>query len=360
MNTQINFVKEYGSEFDWESNNNFLVDGFKNNDFMDSELFRSGRDALKAIAKKYRNKYNRILFPALCCESMVTPFELYGYEVLFYKLHPNLTADLEDILLKLNSNTLFLYMNYFGNILLSDRELNLVKDKYENILMIEDRTHDFFDSRVNNFSPHFSVCSIRKWIAIPDGGILYTFNNSEKFEGIEDAYFSNTRLIALKNKSNYLKNGDKNLKKIFREQFNNANKYIENSREVVKISSESYNLLKKIDFSKMKYKRKKNTMIMFNLLKRVSNMKILLKEGECCSLYFPILVEKRDTIQKLLSSKDIYCPVIWPLPKQANGVCKVSNYISENMLALPCDHRYDKDDIEYICNVVKQILENEL
>ncbi|MNI24204.1 hypothetical protein D3C73_778160 [compost metagenome] len=70
-------------------------------------------------------------------------------------------------------------------------------------------------------------------------------------------------------------------------------------------------------------------------------------------------MENRDAIQRDLADKTIYCPVIWPLPKRALGICEVSDYISKNMLALPCDQRYRKSDIEHICNVLGQLLEIE-
>ena len=66
----------------------------------------------------------------------------------------------------------------------------------------------------------------------------------------------------------------------------------------------------------------------------------------------PILVENRDEVQKLLAKKGVYAPVLWPIDERARFVCKNSAYISDHMLSLPIDQRYDWDDMEDIAKIV--------
>lgn len=56
------------------------------------------------------------------------------------------------------------------------------------------------------------------------------------------------------------------------------------------------------------------------------------------------------------TAKNIYCPVIWPIPQEAKNVCAVSEYTAENMLALPCDQRYDAKDMKYIAKTLIELL----
>ena len=82
---------EYGSEFDWKSNDALFSDtpqGFVQDDW---QLYRSGRDAMKAAARIIGGR--RVLLPTLCCESMILPFSANGYDVDFYRLNPDLTGD---------------------------------------------------------------------------------------------------------------------------------------------------------------------------------------------------------------------------------------------------------------------------
>ena len=81
----IRKVTEYGSEFDWASSADYWEDDF-NSHYIKSKSayrFRSGRDALKAVAQHYNKTHNTVLLPVLCCESMVTPFSMNGYEISF-------------------------------------------------------------------------------------------------------------------------------------------------------------------------------------------------------------------------------------------------------------------------------------
>ena len=65
MNTKVH---EWGSEFDWDSNLEFINN--QSQFFLkDTDFFQSGRDCLKAIAIRHKSLYKRILLPALCCES---------------------------------------------------------------------------------------------------------------------------------------------------------------------------------------------------------------------------------------------------------------------------------------------------
>ena len=354
---EVQNISEYGSEFDWESNNNFIQSGIKNNFLDHGEYFRSGRDALRAIAVNYNCKYNKVLMPALSCESMVTPFELNGYEISFFKLNEDLTANFEDIITKLQTGTIFLYMNYFGIPSLNDQKLSTIKNSHKNIILIEDRTHDFLFSRTSTFIPDFTVTSIRKWLAIPDGGVLYSHINNDYFPKVEDSYFSEIRNRALKNKSAYLKSGNVDCKKEFRDQLLVASNYLDISNNIVKISQTSFDLLQKIDFKKIATYRNKNIQVLSQQLKGYRKAKNLLGNSEQAVLYYPVLVENRDEIQSKLAKQNIYCPVIWPLPKSAIGVCEVSEYISKSILALPCDQRYNESDMEYICSLLKQVLE---
>jgi len=352
-------IPEYGSEFDWDSNNAYINDELKQSYFQGAKYFRSGRDSLKAIALKYKGKYRQLLLPALCCPSMAASFEMNGYDTSYFKLNQDISADFEDLLSKIQKNTILLYMNYFGIPSLTDSHLIHIREQYQDIIIIEDRTHDIFIDRSKQFIPDYTICSIRKWLAIPDGGILYSRFKQTDFPRIKDAYFGDTRKDALLIKSEYIKSGDINLKTLYRNKLSTANGYLDINKDVADISDESGKLLKNIDFEKISQRRCENIQVMSEMIKEISSMKSILTDTNQSALYYPILIENRDIIQQKLAVKNIYCPVIWPLPKMAEGVCELSDYIASHMLALPCDQRYNIDDIEHIITVLKELLRNE-
>jgi len=349
-------MREIGSEYDLESNNNYIELDINQSFFKKAELFRSGRDALKAIAFRYKSLYNRIVLPALCCESMVTPFIRNGYDVVFFKLNPDISANAEDILSRLQHKDIFLYMNYFGVQSLSDEVLQQIKKIFPKTIMIEDKTHDILSPRCNEFIPDYMVCSIRKWLAISDGGVLYTQGDTGYICKEYDPFFSDIRTNALRNKSDYLKSQNMNLKDLFRSQFEEANEYLDKDKSIVGMSSKSYELLKRINFSKIAEVRFENIRILCQELKDIDQIKKIHSiNANKIALYYPIIVDSRNDVQQELANNGIYCPVIWPLPKKAVGICEVSDYISSNMLALPCDQRYVAIDMVHISTILKRI-----
>ena len=131
---------EYGSEFHWGANAPYLREadtGFVQPDW---RLMRSGRDALKALAKLAGR--TRVLLPALCCESMLVPFRLAGYEIVLYRLTEELRADEADVSEKLRDGDLLLTMPYFGIRPFRDAFLQSLRESGRGILIAEDRTQD--------------------------------------------------------------------------------------------------------------------------------------------------------------------------------------------------------------------------
>ena len=71
------------------------------------------------------------------------------------------------------------------------------------------------------------------------------------------------------------------------------------------------------------------------------------------ALYLPILLEDRDRVQRAMAEEKIYCPVIWPEPEAAAGVCPVSHAVTKHMLALPCDQRYGEPDMDFFADALR-------
>lgn len=351
---------EYGSEFDWESNEEYIAINKRRLDCKKTHYFRSGRDAFNCIAQKYKRDYKTVLMPALCCESMVAPFERNGYEILYYRLNEDISANVEDIFSKLKKDTIFVYLNYFGIQALTDFNLKKIKGISNKIVVIEDRTQDILISRQKTegvFIPDYTIFSIRKWIAIPDGGILYSHFTNEIFNKEKDLYFSTIRKRALKKKSYYLSSNNKKIKEEYRFELQEANNYLDKDIKTVEMNDDSYELLRKINFNKINNSRMKNVCYLLEHIRNIQGVKSICNSNKQSNLYYPILVKDRDRIQNNLAKKNIYCPVIWPIPKGAKGICEVSEYIANHILALPCDQRYKEEDMDYICNVLKSLME---
>lgn len=350
-------IKEYGYEYDavvekdiYEQTKGVSADEM----FWDAICLRSGRDALKAIAREFSP--TTVLIPALSCESMISPFELYGHKVCFYRLNSDYEIDKQDLESKIpKKEALFLYMNYFGVESISDEALRNLQEKYKNLYFIEDRTHDLLTERSSTFVPDFTLASLRKWINIPDGGLLWTKKplKSNLFE--ENLTFSQTRLKAEKMRNEFFRSGDIALKKEYRKIFSSVSKLLDDGMVPVKMSKYSLEIIKATDWSKIKNVRKQNAQELIDALNSLPVGLIQSRSG-LSDLYVAFTTNNRDEIQTKLSSKGIYNTIIWPLSKEQIEICDVAAATHNTMLAAPCDQRYTVSDMKFIGDEIARVL----
>ena len=345
---------EYGSEFDWRSNDALISDEPQSFVRDDWQLFRSGRDALKSAARIIGGR--KVLLPALCCESMILPFSANGYDVEFYGMNPNLTGDEADVRAKLADGTVLLYMRYFGIKPFTDEFLLLLRDA--GIVLVEDRTHDVIVPRsAEGFTPDAVLASLRKWAALPEGGMLRTAMG--KCAADPDARFGDTRREVMEMKARYLETWEPELKKGFLDKLHGAERLLDESGEPCGMSAEYEALLRHIDFTALLAKRRANIARLYAKLAALDGTRLRFLSGhpEESTLYFPVYLENRGEVQRAMAQRGVYCPVIWPEPEAAHGVCEVSRYVTEHMLALPCDQRYTPEDMDFIADTLIEALE---
>ena len=348
-------MREYGSEHHWQSRRGF--EGVtRRREIYAWRFYRSGRDALKQVARIHRGA--TVLLPALCCESMILPFTFNGCPVRFYKLKPDLTGDEADVLSKAAPGTVLLYMPYFD--IQPFTTDFLARLRQSGVILLEDRTQDIIVGRPAPFLPDYTVASIRKWAALPEGGILKT--DRSLLPAGADGRFGALRRQAMEEKGLYLENGDAGLKQDFLEKFHEADALLDESGEPVAMSMENRAYLENIDFAKVLSARRRNAAVLEQALADLAaagKLRPLCKSETTAGLYCPILLENRDAVQQAMARQSIYCPVIWPIPAQAKGICETCEATAAHILALPCDQRYTEQDMAYIAETLKAIVTGE-
>lgn len=348
---------EYGGElFSLDSNRPFEKTDL-NEIPSDWQLYRSGRDGLMAFARLAGRK--RVLMPALCCSSMVLPFRKNGWEVVFYRLRPDLSADESDVSGKLRDGDVLLYMRYFGIRPFSDAFLEALRGSGRDILFLEDRTHDIWVRRAENgFQPDAAAASLRKWAALPEGGMLKTSLGT--YPAGTDKRYGSLRFDAMEGKSRYLETGNAALNLDAREKYSRAEQLLDESAESVRMAPQYEALLRGLDFTAILEARRRNLRRLLEKLApliEIGTVRLMTQTPENSGLYLPILIENRDGVQRELIRRRIYCPAaIWPEPTEAAGICPVSHYVTEHMLSVLCDQRYDEADMDYLADNLIDIL----
>lgn len=345
-------MREYGSEHHWQSRTAYIT-GSGGLEPEDWSFYRSGRDAMKQIAAA--NRGAKALLPALCCESMILPFEKNGCKVEFYKLRPDLTGDGEDVLHKLGPGCILLYMTYFD--VRPFDEAFLERLRVRGVFLLEDRTQDIIVPRGESFRPDATVASLRKWAAMPEGGLLKTELSLPEAEA--DSRFARLRREAMEEKGEYLEKGIPEIKTDFLKKLHEADELLDESGRAAAMAGENRAYVAELDFEKILSCRRKNCAILRRELREVQEagkLRFMGSGEDTAGLYLGVLLEKRDAVQKFMAENSVYCPVIWPVPEQAVGVCENCEYIAGHMLALPCDQRYGQEDMEHIAAVLKAAL----
>lgn len=353
-------IKEYGYEYDAAVDDALLKrteNRFAPHDAEDALLLRSGRDALKVVAREYAHLV--VLMPALACESMVQPFEQYGHTVKFYRLTQEYMIDVADVdrlAAQEHGPLLFVFMDYFGCQAADDAVLENLRSRWPNMAFLEDRTHDLIQSSQRRFCADYVVASLRKWLNVPDGGMLWSRAPLKNDALDYEKDFFRQRLYAQNLRHTFLQTGDIRLKEEYRSIFSHVSDIMDQSHVPVAMSAYSYEMACNAQWEKIRNTRRSNAEALLRILKDCSKLKLIQPQAGCSDLYVAFLVDDRDRIQRELSSLGIFCTIIWPLSEQQEAVCPVARDTCRRMMAAPCDQRYGIEDMEYIGKEIVRII----
>ena len=359
--------REIGSFF-WEyqlNNSNKNIDIF-NKLGTDKLLLSSGRDSLKLFIKEVGvNK--KIILPGFTCESVVKPFIDKGYEIYFYNINSNLEIDNTLFFKKIKEikPDVILVHSYFGFNTLKNIKDSLLKLKKESeVIILEDITHCMY-SNFNFINSDYTVASLRKWFAVPEGGLIAKREGelNKNFISKESSVIYDELIDVYKIKESYMENGKIELKNDFLSRFNKCELSFNEDKEVRYMYSKAIDIYNNTDIKKLSKKRIKNYLYLLENLKEIEGIEILFENlgQDIVPLYFPIYIKenKREKFRKKMAENNIYCPIIWPISDYVKDkIDEETLKIYDEILCIPCDQRYDREEIEKILKTIKSIMKN--
>jgi dTDP-4-amino-4,6-dideoxygalactose transaminase len=318
---------------------------------------RTGREALLYASCNCKPREAAvILCPAYSCWSMIAPFEFSGWEVVYYRLNPDLTIDEEYLakLLQTSRPDAILTMNFYGSAS-TIGAVAMAKLFNEKITVIEDFSHcTFCMDRIYNEQVDYYVTSIRKSIGVCDGALVLSKKPTNKhYIGLESSDFGNLRLVAQQSKGRYAFTKSLDQKDAFLAELRRGEEMIDQLDGIHPISAISMKMLETVNGEEIAFARRVNMKHLWGELQwQVRSVPRIEKSFLGAPFSLPILVENRDDVQRRLAKKGVYAPVLWPINQMARAVCENSAFVSDHMLSLPIDQRYDWDDMEDIAKIV--------
>ena len=321
----------------------------------------SGRSAITTAVRHFGLEGCKVFVPAFSCHSITDAFLACNCKVTYYPVNRNLTADETELfrLMEDHKPSILYICPLFGfdTSFSLRRRYKEIQDK--GIRIIEDVTH----SLLSGFSfteADIVVCSLRKWLEIPDGGFVWGLKDFN----VEDYYFTHQEqseivdnfVKASKLKLDYLRKKDDTLKQIFLPLFYKNNEVFDDASISCRMSSFSYKILSQADFKQIVERRRANYDYLLNHIdNNLVEMVFASLPTDVVPLYMPVYVHDglRAKLQQTLINERLYCPVIWPTPSQVMAQCPLESIRPfGDLLSLVLDQRYDYQVMERLAHCI--------
>jgi hypothetical protein len=272
--------------------------------------------------------------PSYACASIHDPLKAQNIATAFYEIDESLEpVELPTLM----PGEFFLYINYFG---LKRKYIRDLFKIYGDKLII-DNTHDFF---ARGFQGNYSFNSARKFFGVPDGAFLY----GDKCQGDKSnlARFSQSDSTpnALRLAEDY-------------EAAYIAYQTYEKSLncEVSLISVESEQILKAIDYDQVRKIRLANFQFMHDILGKQNTFRID-QTQDFDPFCYPFLPRTGIDI-KFFHQRKFFVPSLWrDVIDRELKASVFETRLCNDLLPFPIDHRYSKDDLGQIVELVLKLL----
>jgi dTDP-4-amino-4,6-dideoxygalactose transaminase len=323
------------------------------NEFQNKIYFDSGRSALKYIARSIP-KDGITLLPEFICESVIDCFD--RRRIRFYKIEPDFTIDMENIKAQVTPDVKVIFlMHYFGMVQPSDKLDALKRTAQEQgIIIIEDATHSIFSKK--RTIGDYVISSIRKWMPLPKGGVLYTADNVLGIEMEKSdlpVSTENERVAAMILKDLFLKDFlDCNAE--YRKMFADCENALDKQKEIYRISDLSGFMISCTDIGEIALRRKRNYQFLEEQMACHDISPACSLKPDDCPLVFPIRIRQRNMFRKYLMDHKIYCAVHWPFDGMMEETRTFAAENAASLISLPIDQRYGEDEMRYMVKVISE------
>ncbi|MDV2991074.1 MAG: hypothetical protein N4J56_000728 [Chroococcidiopsis sp. SAG 2025] len=341
---------EIGSEFDWSE---LVLLQSTSHELLPNryELFSTGTAALLSLSnviQKTQTERLRLHVPSFYCMEVVAKlervFDICWYQDLPTESRPNFSS------LNPSSGDLVLAVNTFGI-----REAKVWQDwlvQQNDIILIEDHSHDPFSLWAQQSIAHYAMASLRKTLPIPDGAIIWspramqlpTASSSESLGAYK-------RLTAMLLKKAYL-SGINISKDVYRRLDVESQVELGNETHCA-ISTFTSTILSHLNIAKFRQQREANIRQFIDLIPAtVSGWMPLFTSWSAGAVPFNIIIvckdrEMRDALRNYSIEHQIFPAIHWQQPKKqisSNDILAIE--LSKRILTIPADQRYTSDDIE--------------
>lgn len=291
----------------------------------------------------------RIWLPSYLCGDILQSIKDPN-QINYYGVDPDLLIKEHSWIDNLSEKDLVLVINYFG--FKPDQVvLQAIKDKKAWIL--EDACQSLLTAGLGQYSD-FVIFSPRKFIGVPDGGILGMRSDQmivvDQLSDPPEEWWSRSLEASLSRRDFDAYGGSRDWFKVFQE--------VEKESPVgaYKMSDLSGKILRSgIDYGDVAAIRRRNYLFLLDSIGEFALYKNLPKD--VIPLGFPICLSNRDQVKEIFYKQDIFPPIHWNIKGIVPPMFKDSHRLSSMILTLICDQRYDLNQMQRMVDVIRTYAE---
>lgn len=285
----------------------------------------NARNCLRYLIRTKKIKH--IFMPYFNCSAVIDAAKKENVELSFYHVDSKLRPIIETEL----GNDDFLYLiNYFGSI--GNDEIECYKRNYPNLIV--DNVQAFFQRALSGID---TIYTCRKFFGVPDGAYLYT----DEQRAVNNSCDKDTMF-----KLDYILGRYTYDSSSYFDQYH-QNESLHDNSPILNMSKITHNILRSLDYDYIQKRRKLNYKILEEKLREFNNLSFFIGNinGPFC---YPFYIKDGLRIRKQLAMKHIFIPVLWPNVLADAEVNSLEKEFVQNVLPIPCDQRYEDDDMHRI------------
>ena len=274
----------------------------------------------------------RIFVPYYTCVAVIEPLNRLSVEYEFYHINEQLEIAEE---LTLDDGEYLFANNYFG---IKDAYIAELAQKYGDKLIV-DNAQALFAPVLPNIKAAYST---RKYVGVADGGFAvgvsselalnYETDNSSEYD---------SHLFIRKEKG--AEAGFKDYQ---------ANECKLDNRPGRRMSHQTKTILSQIDYDFVIEKRRQNYQYLSNALGEKNLLQLPSMDSFTCPMVYPFMTDDDSLRERLIQNK-IFVARYWPNVLEWCKEEDLEYKLVYQIIPLPIDQRYDRDDMKRILEIIK-------
>ncbi len=300
--------------------------------YSDYPAFNCARSAL-LYAIRTQN-VRKLYLPFFLCGCVSGMCERYHIPYAFYHIGKDFLPEA----LSLQPGEALYLVNYYG----MHGEQTVLQQATLYPTLILDNVQAYFSAPVPGID---TIYSCRKFFGVPDGAFLITDRESGAWRELP----RESSVDCMRHLNGRLENTASAYYSVFKQRddaFEQA--------ELCRPSLTAENILRAIDYPAVKEKREQNYAF---LQQRWSPKNRLPVSGPPGPYAYPFLLPEQvdgPAVRRALAKEGIYVPTLWPdIPTDSNSF---EHDLAANLLPLPCDQRYDREDMMILSQKLEALL----